>query len=311
MSNETSGWQSCLWSVMSPSPSAPPNSVVDETPVRQSSTSPSNTSVDTDVRRMEEFSTFRSLLEAVEKHELSTNSTYTIINEKHGFEVDTCAFHTHIKDERDVKLYWNKHKPGEATPIKFTGVPFIILNRRIYPCHQGKDMQAKKKARGKMLRKERAAKDMCSTFKPRNITKPSKKLGCEARFVVKKLLFFPEYRISHEATSWKRQQKAKELKNHLVSILQQTKNNTRVDNYYHDDEKNVTVPSGKLEVKVVLKYLTIFPDVSDHHEHCSTNGYIEPIINDMAPDPDDWTSLSESSPPNDSTLNKNVLPCTD
>ena len=55
---------------MSPSPPAPPNSVVGETPL---STSPSNVSVDTDVGRMEEFSTYRSLLEAVQKHELSTN----------------------------------------------------------------------------------------------------------------------------------------------------------------------------------------------------------------------------------------------
>ena len=285
-------------SVMSPSPPAPPNSVVDELPVHQSSTSPSNISVDTDVGRMEEFSTYRSLLEAVQKHELSTNSTYTVINDKHGFEVDTCVFNTHIKDKRDVKIHWNKHKPGEATPLKFTGVPFIVLNRRIYTCHRGKDLQTSKKARQKILRKEQAAKDACSTFKPRNITKPSKKLGCEARFVVKKLLFFPEFCISHEAASWKRQQKAKELKNHLLSILQQTSNNTRVDYYYHDDEKNETVPSGKLEVKVVLKYWTIFPDVSDHHKHCSAAG-----IND----PDDLTSLAESSPPNDSTLYKNEL----
>ena len=62
------------------------------------------------------------------------------------------------------KILWEDPRDAKGEKIIFTGVPFVILGRKIYDCQHGVD----RKAREKRIRKEEFATDLCHGLDPTN-----------------------------------------------------------------------------------------------------------------------------------------------
>ena len=63
-------------------------------------------------------------------------------NKYKGFDVDISLenYLSTIDCEEDINLFWSyRLYNGDCTPIKFNCVPFVLLNKRRYICHQCKD----------------------------------------------------------------------------------------------------------------------------------------------------------------------------
>jgi len=72
-------------------------------------------------------------------------------------------------------------------PIPFLGHPFIILGNARYACSQGKDMNLSTKE--KQRKKRESTNDPASK---RNLSRPTKKMGCPVGMVCKKMYVFPD-----------------------------------------------------------------------------------------------------------------------
>ena len=135
---------------------------------------------------------------AVTEHEISTVSKYNFKNRHPGFDIDTGILQQYLKNvktEKDITLFWKHEYKDEPLPIPFSGTPFLIMNKREFWCHQGKDKDVKLKTVRKAKRREEAAGNVPSEhqtgYKSRRLIQPSKKLDCPASFVAKKVVYFP------------------------------------------------------------------------------------------------------------------------
>ena len=86
------------------------------------------------------------------------------------------------------------NKVTDNLKIPFSGVPYILLAKQRYQCHQGEDMHKKSKDNYQVKKKERQTSENCF-IRYRKLSQPTKKLDCSLVFTVEKLLRFPEYKI--------------------------------------------------------------------------------------------------------------------
>ena len=87
----------------------------------------------------------------------------------------------------------SENRRGE-NQIKFTGTSYLFLGGCQFQCHQGGD-KISKKSKFRETQKEKLTGDHAKPIKTKNLTQPSKKVGCPATFAVKKIYSFPEYKI--------------------------------------------------------------------------------------------------------------------
>ena len=119
----------------------------------------------------------------------------------------------------DINLFWSTSYNDDCTPIKFNGVPFMLLNKRRYICHQGKDKDVKTKEKRKRVRQEQSNISEHYTVKSRKAIQPSKKRNCPAQFTVKKLLYFPDYEITPSSdTQYKRKEILRKFRKDLMAL---------------------------------------------------------------------------------------------
>ena len=50
-----------------------------------------------------------------------------------------------VSKEKKINIRWEYNRINELIKIPYTGIPFILLGRQQYQCHQGKDTNYKKK----------------------------------------------------------------------------------------------------------------------------------------------------------------------
>ena len=131
--------------------------------------------------------------------------------------------------------------------IYFDGIPYIWLSRRHYQCHQGKDKSKAKKLKYKNKVNSKLLSDHQSIItKTRKLTKPTKNLNCIVTSHVKKLFFFPEFKIDTDS-KWNRYLASKKLRNSLEQIQM------LVSTVQNNPENTTKSKSGHLE------YVTRFP----------------------------------------------------
>ncbi|XP_039658629.1 uncharacterized protein si:dkey-31c13.1 isoform X1 [Perca fluviatilis] len=159
-----------------------------------------------------------------------------------GFEEDTMT--KFVVWTKDKAFGVDDPKPGskkimwELQYVPFDGIPFMVVGRRVYSCHQGLDKHKHdKQTRQLQLLDDHS--DHCYK-KRRSILKDSKKLDCPARIYVVHLIRFPDYKIPDDI-----HKQRKECAGRLRRAL-------------------ATNPS---EVKFEEQYVACFPGIEEHKNH--------------------------------------------
>ena len=112
------------------------------------------------------FTTYQSLIDAVNTHEIDTITKYNMKNSPHhphNFHQDENILAVYLEavdSDKDIKLHWHQQQKKDSVPIPFNGVPFILLNKRHYSCHQGKNKDVNVKEKRILKRREEAFKSI-------------------------------------------------------------------------------------------------------------------------------------------------------
>ena len=102
---------------------------------------------DNDEYGVNKYNSFDELAEAVETLEVESVTCCNAKTSTQGFDTNTDLqmYLSTIKSEKDIRLLWQNKGKDDNTPIEFNGTPFVLLNKRLYTCHQGKDRNKEKK----------------------------------------------------------------------------------------------------------------------------------------------------------------------
>nr|XP_047122448.1 uncharacterized protein LOC124805945 [Hydra vulgaris] len=100
-------------------------------------------------------------------------------------------------------------------PIPYSGHPYILLGKRIYHCHQGKDIDAKKKERYQMENDALRISDYMYK-KSRKYTQPTKKMDFPVSFSVKKIMIFYETKLPKN-NKYNRTNAGRQLKEQFIA----------------------------------------------------------------------------------------------
>ena len=98
-----------------------------------------------------------------------------------------------LKENPFPKLRWEFKAANCLWPIPYTGSPYIHLGMQEFHCHQGRDLNLKKREQ----RKVDSNKDQMK--KRRKVIQPSKKQDCPIKFVVKKIYRFCSYKLEKDS----------------------------------------------------------------------------------------------------------------
>ncbi|XP_028409957.1 uncharacterized protein LOC114532613 [Dendronephthya gigantea] len=130
----------------------------------------------------------RSLAEAEEALHRFENDT------KNRYSVWRCPkdFGSSQIDVTNKRIYWQEFDIGDRITVKSDGVPFIMMGRKVYDCHFGKDRNVKLKEKLRLQREEIVKNE---TIKTRKIP-PTRKLDCPAKVVFCEIIYFPDFKIS-------------------------------------------------------------------------------------------------------------------
>ncbi|XP_056155855.1 calcium-responsive transcription factor-like [Lampris incognitus] len=130
------------------------------------------------------------------------------------------------------KIMW------ELKYVPFDGVPFMVVGRKVYSCHQGKDKHKKEK----QTRQQQLLEDHLEhSYEERGrLLQDSKKLDCPARIYVLHLIRFPGYKIPDDLNKWRRES-ARRLR--------------------------VVLATNPSDVKFEEQYAAYFPGIKAHKNH--------------------------------------------
>ena len=254
----------------------------DITPVVADSRVVNGASSEDDNSNYDVYHSYLELANAVTAHEIETITKYTFCNKAKGFDEDTNLdmYVRSIKTEKDIHLFWQNNFRDDSTPIKFNGIPFVLLNNRRYVCHQGKDRDEKRKEKRK-IKRQSINPEHAYAVKSRKRRQPSKKMDCPAHFSVKKVLYFPEYKLSGKESKRKQDDVKKQLRTSLINLKALIDSESTEMNEIDFSISNKRVSSQEISasMQVLLQYITIFPALSAHkfHHQGQAAGLIEPL----------------------------------
>ena len=231
-----------------------------------------------DENDVNEYFSFEDLADAIQALEIESITCYNIQKCRKGFNLNTDlqTYLSTINSVKDIKLLWQNIGRNDNTPIRFSGVPFVSLNKRSYTCHQGKDKNKKTNDRRTAKRHEenvvqKRVSDHRVT-KSRKHIQPSKKLNCPAQFTVKKLLYFPQFEIKGDASDFRKKETCKKLRSALWKC-KVTTNSSVSESMASEEDIDFISPNKKQKVEdnhdvlVKLVFATKFPRLSDHSFH--------------------------------------------
>ncbi|XP_066016092.1 calcium-responsive transcription factor-like [Pocillopora verrucosa] len=105
-----------------------------------------------------------------------------------------------LKDysNRSHKILWEDPRDIKGAKIRFTGVPFIILGRKVFDCQHGKDRKAGEKRKREDAEEKAGHKDF--VFKKRRfLVQDTRKFDCKAQIKMREILFFAEHKIQEDS----------------------------------------------------------------------------------------------------------------
>ena len=124
--------------------------------------------------------------------------------------------------EKKINIRWEYHRDYDPLKIDYTGIPFILIGKQRYQCHQGKDMNQKKKEKYRTEKSQRLLRLHDHNFsKNRKLVQDTKKKGCPVIFSTKKFLSFPEFKIPSNTRNSK--DKASKLIKTFLNDLKEAK----------------------------------------------------------------------------------------
>ena len=110
-----------------------------------------------------------------------------------------------------LNIRWEYNGKNDHLPIDFTGTPYVMLGKREYVCHQGKDKDYATKERYKEQKNQKAMSDHVWN-KRRRHTQNTKKMDCPVKFFVKKIFRFTEYDLKSKDTKHNREKLNKNIR---------------------------------------------------------------------------------------------------
>ncbi|CAM4649087.1 unnamed protein product [Leuciscus chuanchicus] len=166
---------------------------------------------------LEDFNT------CLQQYEEDTNTKFIVLKSDRAFGKSDLTV--------DKQLQW------EVKIVPFNGVPFKIIGKKTYVCHQGRDKHAKAKQR---RQESKVEGHEYSCLKTRRLMQTTKKMGCPATINVIHIVRFPKYKITE-------------------------------DNPYQKREKSSAVREAlRLDPKRVRTeemFAASFPDIKEHQNH--------------------------------------------
>ena len=115
-----------------------------------------------------------------------------------------------LSKEKKINIRWEHNRIDDPLKIPYTGIPFILLGRQEYQCHQGKDFNYKKKENYKEKKKTQNLLLTIHLQNTENWYRIQKK-RCFVVFNTKKLFTFLKYKIPTD-TRYNRDKAAKSVK---------------------------------------------------------------------------------------------------
>ena len=115
-----------------------------------------------------------------------------------------------VSKEKKINIRWEHNRIDDPLKIPYTGIPFILLGRQEYQCHQGKDFNYKKKENYKEKKKTQNLLLTIHLQNTENWYRIQKK-RCFVVFDTKKLFTFLKYKIPTD-TRYNRDKAAKSVK---------------------------------------------------------------------------------------------------
>ncbi|XP_066929846.1 calcium-responsive transcription factor-like [Clytia hemisphaerica] len=166
------------------------------------------------------FTTYNEYKQALDTECIMTGKHYVIASTTKGFKYDVTLQDVLERYTKHSISWVYIHKSDFGLPISTDGIPYINIGNCCYYCHLGVDKSKGQKLKyqhKKVMRKLLAENDPTVKLREKRAV-PTKKVSCPARFSVKKIWRFPEYKVTGELTSWKKQTAAKELRDKLDLI---------------------------------------------------------------------------------------------
>ena len=159
----------------------------------------------------------------------------------------------YLHSNEKAKIRWQLINENDPLNIAYTGVPFVLLGRRRYQCHQGQDYNKKKKEKRNEEKRNQMITDHYYHQSSRKLPQDTKKKNCPVVFNTKKLFTFPKFAIQKDSRT-NRDNAGRKLKEFF--------HGSGIDN--PDD--------------CILQYMVKFP-VSGHmfHNTGQAAGIIEPL----------------------------------
>ena len=114
---------------------------------------------------------------------------------------------------KKINVRWEYNRTDDPVKIPYTGIPFVMLGRQQYQCHQGKDISYKKKENYK----EKKMQNLLLTIHLQNTGNwyRIQKRRYLAVLNTKKLFSFPKYKIATD-TRYNRDKAAKSVKHFFL-----------------------------------------------------------------------------------------------
>ncbi|KTG46648.1 hypothetical protein cypCar_00036719 [Cyprinus carpio] len=172
---------------------------------------------------VETFESLEDFNACLQQYEGDTNTKFIVLKSDRAFGRNDLTV--------EKQLQW------EVKIVHFNGMPFKIIGKKTYICHQGRDKHAKAKQR---RQESNPQGHEYACLKTRRLMQPTKKMGCPATINVVHIVRFPEYKITE-------------------------------DNSYQKREKSSAVREAlRLDPKRVRTeemFAASFPDVKEHQNH--------------------------------------------
>ncbi|XP_022098372.1 uncharacterized protein LOC110983427 [Acanthaster planci] len=156
------------------------------------------------------FTTNEELEQVIKLYTEGTDSRWVVSSK------DRLFGSTDIKLSR-FKLFWRargQEDDRKAAFPDYDGIPFIMVGRKFWGCHLGRDKCRSGKIKYRTKMQEKSQESESSNWP---ITRSSKKLGCPAVISTVHVLKFHEYPISQSMTEFRRKQLLKRLRQSLLS----------------------------------------------------------------------------------------------
>ncbi|KAG9475363.1 calcium-responsive transcription factor-like isoform X1 [Eleutherodactylus coqui] len=183
-----------------------------------------------EIHRLQSLDSLEDAMQAINKFEECTFSNYIVL------EKQKCFGNEAFRPNRKATVHWEGPVIKNVCLNEYSGVPFIIVGRKVLCCHLGKDKAVAQKKRYAESTNRKKATDNASVRRRKSF-QHTKKMDCPAKIYIYHMLKFPGFQLKKKS-EWRMRSASKKLRDAL--------------------EKNI-------ELKHC--YVILFPPLSHHNNH--------------------------------------------